>query len=299
MSQQGRPFLFCRYLMEVDGESLDPKGQFQLLQELQGQLAPHGRRAIQESHLDTLVMRPRRGRLDGTTVLTWSIGQVIDIRVKAVYDEDDDDLVLQHLPDGGVRYSDFVAIPSLGVMAVDDRSGEIHLGGRAAIRRFQSVMRTKDDAELNVTYDATPAEVRKALRDWGLTKFKFTIRPNNPRPVSRLAQELSDLMKKEGIGQLTGTAKPQPGDHMKRRGSGYITAASDLVEAGYGQMSVAGITEDGLEAEIKKPRFDPDLQKNERIQAKPRELRVYVDAEMDEAEIFSTAAKALVKFYSD
>jgi len=43
MSQQGRPFLFCRYLMEVDGESLDPKGQFQLLQELQGQLAANTR----------------------------------------------------------------------------------------------------------------------------------------------------------------------------------------------------------------------------------------------------------------
>jgi hypothetical protein len=57
---------------------------------------------------------------------------------------------------------------------------------------------------------------------------------------------------------------------------------------------------DGLEAEIKKPPFDPVLEKNERIQGKPRELRVYVDdQEMSEEEVFRTAAEALVKFYSD
>jgi hypothetical protein len=71
-----------------------------------------------------------------------------------------------------------------------------------------------------------------------------------------------------------------------------------LVEAGYGQIAVAGYTEDGLQAEIKKPRFDADVVKNEKIQAKPRELRIFIDDEdMKEDEIARTAASALIKFH--
>jgi hypothetical protein len=79
--------------------------------------------------------------------------------------------------------------------------------------------------------------------------------------------------------------------------TGFITAAAGLVEAGYGQMSVAGRTEDGIDAEIKKPRFDSDVLKNEKIQEKPRELRVFVDDEdLSEGDVVKTAARALIKF---
>jgi hypothetical protein len=86
--------------------------------------------------------------------------------------------------------------------------------------------------------------------------------------------------------------------HMHRQG--FIAAAAGLVEAGYGQMSVAGRTPDGLDAEIKKPRFDSDVVKNEQIQEKPRELRVFVDDEdLKEADINRTAASALIKFHGE
>jgi len=84
---------------------------------------------------------------------------------------------------------------------------------------------------------------------------------------------------------------------MRMHRDGFIAAASGLVDAGYGQMSVAGHTEEGLDAEIKKPRFDPDVEKNERIQEKPRELRVFIDAEdMDDDEVTQIAARALIRF---
>ena len=87
---------------------------------------------------------------------------------------------------------------------------------------------------------------------------------------------------------------------MKMDQAGFITAAAGLVEAGYGQMSVAGRTEDGIEAEIKKPRFDSDVLKNEKIQEKPRELRVFVDDEdLREEDVVRTAARALIRFHAE
>ena len=58
------------------------------------------------------------------------------------------------------------------------------------------------------------------------------------------------MIKLDGIGKLTGKAQPIEGSHMRMGKGGFIAAANDLVEAGYGQVAVAGHTEDGLEAEI-------------------------------------------------
>jgi hypothetical protein len=228
------------------------------------------------------------------------VGHEIEKRVRAKYDRRKDSLDLDEFNDGSVRFSDFVAVPALGVLAVDDRSGDLHLGGRQAINRLRAVIRMVEGADASIVYEATPQEVSRALKSWKLTEFKFTIRPNNPRPVSRLAAALSDQLRKDFIGQMTGTAKPVPGENMKMSGDGFIAATSDLVEAGYGQQAIAGTTPDGLEAEIKKPRFDPDRDKNERVQGKPRQLRVYVESEdLSDEQVFKIASVSLVRFYGD
>jgi hypothetical protein len=294
----GRPFLFCRYDITVSDEPLKQAAQFALISELQGQPTAHGQKAAEEKNFDTLLMRPKRIQVDRRDVLFWSVGVTVQKRLRAKYDKTNDRIDLELINDGSVRFNDFVAIPALGVLAVDDRAGEMHLGGKGAINRFKSVIRSHDGGDANVVFEATPDEVRRALRDWSLSRFKFTIQPNNPRPVSSLAQALSEQFKRDGIGKLTGTAVPAEGSQMRMADEGFIAAATGLVEAGYGQVAVAGRTEDGLDAEIKKPRFDPDVQKNERIQEKPRELRVFVDDEdLDEDSVMRTAARALIRFH--
>jgi hypothetical protein len=265
-----RPFLFCRYGITIGEENLSAVAQYKLISELQGQPAAHGPKAEEEKNYDTLIMRPQRLVIDGHTTYFWSVGVTIKQRLRAKYDRANDTIDLELINDGSVRFNDFIAVPSQGVLAVDDRGGELHLGGKQAINRFRSVIRTHEGADTSVVSEASPDEVRKALRNWSLTRFKFTIQPNNPRPVSRLAQALSDQFKRDGIGKLTGTAQPAEGATMKMNQTGFISAAAGLVEAGYGQMSVAGRTEEGIDAEIKKPRFDSDVLKNEKIQEKPR-----------------------------
>lgn len=300
MASRGRPFLFSRYLISVDGEKLDNTGQFEALTELQGKAAAHGPKAEQEKNFDTLIMQPRRIRVGSRDVFTWSVGQIVKQRLQAKYDRARDKLELQVVNDGSVRYSDFVAVPSLSVFAVDDRTGELHLGGKQAINRFRSVIRTMEGAELSAVFEASHDEVVKALREWSLSAFRFTIQPNNPRPVTRLAQALSDQMKKDGIGRVTGHARPAEATRMHMADDGFIGAAAGLVEAGYGQMSVSGVTAEGLEAEIKKPPFSPDVIRNEQYQEKPRELRIFVEDDgMTEEDVARTAATALIKFHTN
>jgi hypothetical protein len=298
MAGQGRPFLFCRYKIIVGQEVLGSTAQYNIVSELQGQAVAHGEKAAEEKNFDTLLMRPRKFKVDRHEVYFWSVGVVIQQRLRAKYDRAKDQIDLELINDGSVRFNDFIAVPSLSAMAVDDRAGELHLGGKQAINRFRSVIRKKEDADTEVQFEATPEEVRKALRDWSLTRVTFTLQPNNPRPVARLSQALSDQFKKDGIGKLTGSVQPSEGAEMRMHKDGFIAAASGLVDAGYGQMSVAGHTKEGLDAEIKKPQFNPDVTKNERIQEKPREMRIFVDDEdMKDDDVTRTAAQALIKFH--
>lgn len=298
LARGDRPFLFCRYQITFGDEKLDPANHFTVLQEMQGQKVVHGRNVQDDEVANTLLMRPRSHYSDRFEYLTFSAGYETHATVQAKYNVGKDEIDVTPISFDGVKYSDFVAVPTLGVLAVDDRVSDIHLGGKAAINRLKSVLRAKDDGEISVIFDATPQEVRKALETWSLTKFRFTIRPNNPRPVSRLAAELSEQMKRDGIGELVATAKPA-GIDMRMSDEGLIRAATDLIEAGYGQSSVSGFTEDGLEAEIKKPAFSHDRAKNERAQERPRELRVFVDtADVNEDEILKTAAVSLIKFFT-
>lgn len=299
MARSERPFLFCRYEIYFGEEKLRPNSHFTVLQELQGQKVPHGRRVAEEDPATTMLMRPRQYKVDGYNVLTWSAGYETDTTLRARYDIRKDNIAIRAIKSDGVRYADFVAIPSLGVLAVDDRINDILIGGKAAIGRMKSILRAKDEGEIQIVFEATPDEVRKALERWSLTKFRFTIRPNNPRPVSRLAEALSDQMKRDKIGVLTATAKPPESGKMHMSDDGLIRAASDLIDAGYGQSAISGYTEDGLQAEIKQPRFSEDRAKNERAQERPRELRVYIDSDgLSEEETLMTVARSLIKFHT-
>jgi hypothetical protein len=293
-----RPFLFCRYAILVSDEQLSSTAQSKLLAELQGQPVAHGEKAAEEKNYDTLLMRPKHLKVEGHDVHFWSVGVMVKERLRATYDRAKDQIDLELVKDGSVRYNDFIAVPSIKAMAVDDRGGELHLGGKHAINRFRSVIRKNEDADALVEFQAKPEDVRRALRDWSLTRVTFTLQPNNPRPVNRLAQALSEQFKRDGIGKLVGRVQPAEGVQMRMHKEGFIAAASGLVDAGYGQMSVAGHTKEGLDAEIKKPPFDPDVTKNERIQEKPREMRILVDdVGLKEDEINRMAAQALVKFH--
>jgi hypothetical protein len=167
---RGRPFLFCRYRITFDDEPLSERAELTLLKERQGQRVPHRKQADWEGEPDTLLMRPRKRAVDDYSMHTWSVGHIVDQRYLARYDRQTDRLRFETVPDGSVRYADFVSVPALGALAVDDRTGDLHMGGRQAINRLRSVIRATEGADIKVQFYASSADVDRALRQWGLTR---------------------------------------------------------------------------------------------------------------------------------
>ncbi len=277
---------------------MSPTAQYQTLTELQGRLVSHRKRDPEKSDFDTQLMRPRRIKVDGHTVLTWSVGRELSDRVAPKYDAGKDELEWTYVEGAGVCYSDFAAIPDLGVLAVDDRHSENHLGGKAAIARLRSVFDLIDDAEINILLTTTAKDAKRAIDNWNLTQFSFVARPYNPHPVGDLSKELSDKLKSDGIFRYRAVAEPMPGHKLTPQDDGHIAAAVELSDAGYGQYGIKGYTPDGHEGQIKRPKFEVDKEKNEKNLENPRELRVIVDTE-DESDkaMFERVARALIGFY--
>lgn len=292
-----RPYLFCRYSFSVEEEVLDLQGQLAGLKDLQGQLFAHGPTAEREGRLDTIIMRPRLIEVGGEKVLCWSVGQKVEVRVGVLYDEDADRLNLVSIDDGTVRYNDFVAVPRLGVVAVDDRTGERHINAKGVISRLRSIFRNIEGGSVNVEMTTTSADMDQALQSWELTEVSFKVRPLNPHSRSELSRQLSEAMKRENIGTLRAVARSQTGREM-RPNEGPLSQAHALTEDGYGQIGVRGVMPDGHKANMPRPHFEEEKTRNQRIQAKRRQLKVYIETEGDtEDESFDNAARALVNFY--
>jgi len=293
------PFLFCRYQLSVDDEVLDEKGQLEALKELQGKYYPHTKKAAESGLFDSVIMRPRNFQVAGNSALSWSVGQQIGQRVRARYDGGADKLLLEAQPDDSIKYSDFVAIPSLRVLAVDDRTGDRHLGGRGATNRFKSVFRQLDGADCDIVLATDRADVDRALDKWDVHSFMFTVRPPNPHPPSEPGRILAERMKARGIGRATGKWESEADGSIKPKADDEMTGIIDLAEAGYGQIGLKGEV-DGHDAQIKKPQYYHDPKHNIRAQDRPREMRVFIESDDDKDEaVFDAAAKALVNFYGN
>lgn len=244
-SMAGVPFLFCRYQFLVREEPLSFKAQLDTLQALQGRYFARGPKAERESHLDSIVMRPRELRFGSERAIAWSVGKKIGERQEFRYDQRKDQIQPFVVDDEGVVYSDFVAIPRLGVLGVDDRSSPHHLGGKAAMSRFKSIFRNIEGGAVVMEVTVTPQDVSRAFKQWALSEFSFVVRPYNPHPPGDLSKRLSEEFEKDGIGKYRAKAQPRPGLPMKPSADGPIAAATELADAGYGQYSVKGLTAEG------------------------------------------------------
>ena len=276
-----RPFLLYRYQMEIEGEELNSRAQLVALKELQGQFLPSGNKAAIEGRFDTVLMRPRSFHDDEETqVFTWSVGTTNKVRIRVDYNKADDDIDRKLLADGGLRYSDFVAIPALGIMAVDDRSGEEFLGGSNAAHRFKSIFRhsgTTGDRDVQIVPAADYADVQNALKRWSITTFSFTIKPYNPHAPTALARELGERLKERQVKRAHGEWQAEQDKGLKPDDD--MSAIVELSEAGYGQIAIKGRTPKGQQVEIKKSAFSEDKDKNLKSLEKPRQMRILVDTE--------------------
>lgn len=298
-----QPFLLYRYKLLVDDEELGPPAQLNALKELQGQFLPSGPKAERDNRFDTVLMRPRTFKLDDNTqVFTWSVGATAQARIRVTYNEKQDDLErkLQNDPNS-IRYADFVAVPSIGVFAVDDRAGDEFLGGSPAAHRFRSLFRHMDDegdADAIITPAADHTDFQRALKRWKITNFSFTVKPFNPHPPSELAKKLGEELRKRNVKRAHGEWQADESKGLKPDDE--MEAIVDLAEAGYGQMAIKGRTPGGQQAEIKKSAFFEDKEKNLKSLEKPKQMRILVETEdMSPRGIQKQVASVIVDIYGN
>ncbi|MFL6830299.1 MAG: hypothetical protein ACJ8D5_06730, partial [Sphingomicrobium sp.] len=226
------PFLFCRYTARIDDEELDASGLTEALNEIQGKFLPHGAKAEREGNKTIVVMRPRKEPIHELDVVTWFVGHRPGHRTVADYDAAAQELSFAIEPDSNIVHTGLIAIPEFGVMAVNDRSNALHMGGRSALSRTRAVFKQVPGGHFDFTF-LSPGDIEQVVNALELEEYSYTVRRINPTPPSALADALDASMASEGIGINRGTAKPMPGGVM-HAGEGTIGATRDLAGAGYG-----------------------------------------------------------------
>ncbi len=294
------PYVFCTYSVDRNGDGLSAREQLQLLEAIRGRPIVYRKSDADAADADTLAMRPKKFTTYGHEIISWAVGYYVKQRTEATYDSSVDEIATRHFRANGIRYTNFVAIPALHRVAVCDRSSDTFLPAKAGIARLKAILRhAARDYSLDIVMSASPQDVTRALKQWRLKEFSYTVRPFNPHPRDP-GRELSEMFKRDGIGRLSGKAIPSAGKVMSMNSGGYIEQTVGLAESGYGQIGFSGTTKDGLNASVKKPKFTLDRDQNEKTQTEPRMLRVMIEPSSDDVEKESRdVARAMLDFYGE
>jgi hypothetical protein len=113
------------------------------------------------------------------------VAQDIRFRTTTKADKTKDELTDEVVETDEVRHTKFVAVPGLGVFAVDDSISDRSLGARSAVGRFEAIVETLagKDYEVRVAFAGTAEDAQRALDTWTLDQFSLhgpTIQPNTP-----------------------------------------------------------------------------------------------------------------------
>lgn len=292
-----QPYVFCRYQMSIEDEELDANEQADFLEAMHGEHAPYSRVGRNGQRPTALIMSPDSFDSDGDTGLTWSVGYCPGIRVVQGYDSSARRLNARWEEDSHIRAAVVVALPELGVMAIEDRNSEEHISAKQAISAIRSILNFYSEGEgsFDVRH-GDPSDVDTWLKNWNLIECSYTIKPLNPISASDLAERRSDAMKRENINRETGKVSPPAGKSMQQNG-GIIEETNELAKVGYGARGFRGRTPDGHIAQVKKPIFHDDRHKNLKEQAKEHFVRVAFDVKDDDRPLINQISSALKGFY--
>lgn len=289
------PFLFCRYVAQIDEELLDADGLQAALTEIQGTYFAQGPTAEKAGNRTLVVMRPRKLTVDAETVVTWAIGHRPGHRTVTDYDRTKQEMKLSVHADTHILHANIIALPRLGVMAVNDRTNALNMGGKPALSRVRAAFNQIENGSFAFQF-LQPSDVAGIVKELELKEYSYTARRINPTPPSVLAKAFDATMEQEGIAKQSGILKPAPGASMKAAG-GVIEATSDLIGAGYAVAGFKGHTKGGHLAQIRKPQFSMDKAENLKQLEREQPLRVFIEAEREDDTLIASIVAELVRFY--
>ena len=290
-------YSFYRYQFLQFDDSLDTSQQLELLEGLRGITVAHRKTDPSPDDLDTFIMQPALKEILDHRILTWCIARSIQERNIARYDNRQDEIHEHLIETDEIRYTKFVAIPMLGVLAIDSRGSDRHLGADGARSRLQSVVKSRQGHRVLINPAGDPQDLKRALDTWELDVFSFTVRPFNPS-TSNPGRKLHQLMRQDQIAKLRAVATSSPDTVMQNSGEGLIAEVGGLSMEGYGHAAAQGTTPEGYKADIGSPKFEGERAKNLRRAAQPRRLRVHIEEAATIEEEEENVVRALLEFFA-
>jgi hypothetical protein len=291
------PFLFCRYHISRNGRPLGSSEQLAVLNSIKGRVVAYRKVDPSEEEHDTFAMKPSTFNLGQRSCLVWYVGYYVGIRSEAAYNQSDDDIIETLVKTNSIKYTKFVSVPSVGAVAVQDQTGDIHLNAASGIGRLKAIIRSLPGVTAEIELAASNQDVMGALNTWSIEQFTFNLRPFNPT-ARRMGRLSHDLFVANDIGKMRGVAQPSHGHYIQNPSEGFVGEAIALVSAGYGQMSLKGKTPRGQEASFGKPAFSESRDENAKRQERPRSLRVYFEPAESESLLNGQVAQSLVDLYA-
>ncbi len=290
------PYAFCRYEISLFNNPLSREEQFEMLDDLVGRMVAHRKSNPSSADEDTFIMQVKTREILGYHTLSWNVARNLGERQIAQYDIDNDQVIESMIATDEIQYTRIISLPALGVLAIDARVSDSYLGATSAKSRLQSVIKNRNGARINIDFAGNPQDLQRALNNWQLNTFSFTVRPFNPS-VTRLGEELHELMRRDHIAKLRGVGTRDENQPMQDSGEGLIAEVGGLVQSGYGQAAASGTTPSGFEANIGSPKFENDRQRNQQQSSKPRQLRVYIEPASTIEEEEEKVVEALLEFF--
>lgn len=291
-----RGLLFARYTLQDELGALSVREHVVLLDALKDSRPIAYRVADPEDHdYNTYIMAPKSKERRGEAYVTWQVCKEIGSRQVRRPNRETQTVEYEWESTDDCAIARIVAIPRLGVMAVEDTSGEGHIGGWSALRRFQAIVSEQRGFECKIEPAGTPQDLEKAIRTWQLDQFSFKARPFNPHP-SNPGEVLSDLLSIDDIAEFRGVALPKDGKAIQPKESGLVQEAVGLASKGYATYGARGRTPSGAQAVLKPQKFSRDRDANlERLRG-PQQLRVYIEFD-SEKEAMQGMVDALLEFF--
>jgi hypothetical protein len=87
-------------------------------------------------------MKPSTVNIGRRSCLVWYAGYYVGTRAEAAYNVNDDDIIETLVTRNSIKFTKFVSVPSLGAVAVQDQTGDIHLSAASGIGRFKTIARS-------------------------------------------------------------------------------------------------------------------------------------------------------------
>ena len=289
-------YVFCRYRIDIGFETLDEAGERALLTDNQGSEFAHGsvRDGVQPQ---TLCTDPHKLEMGDVIAHSFEVGYIPGRRRLSRYDAATKIKTVSLEKDNHTRFGHVVTVPHLGAMAIRDRSSDDHIGAHDTIRALRSFINgiSSGDGYFSVEH-ATQREFNHAFEAWEVYEYSYSARPLNPSGGD-LSWLRTDAYNKENVGQERGKVKAKEGMSLAVNG-GIIAETMDLVNDGYGQNGLRGITEDGRQASITKPPFFTNKNKNLRArEMSPRLMRIAFEGDRQEKDMGLEVAGELVRFF--